>query len=103
MVEKAELCSTELVEKARQKMAEAKKLLEDAVEHLPEEVENCNTFRLSFWLGDAAMGYGMAATALTLFPQDPALNKMQKDIGELYDKAWRLRDRFMEKCKPPGW
>lgn len=90
----------------RTKMQEAIKLLEEAMENLPKEVENCNTFRLTFWLGDAGNAYGMAVTVMELVPnaeKNPQFKEQWLKVVDLYDKAWRQRDRFIMKCKPQGW
>ncbi|MCS7124537.1 MAG: hypothetical protein NZ932_03880 [Candidatus Bathyarchaeota archaeon] len=100
------ICTEHLRNFSRKKLDEAIKLLEDAVENLPKEVENCNTFRLTFWLGDAGNAYGMAVTVMELVPDaetDPEFKSKWSKIADLYDKAWRQRDQFMLKCRPPGW
>jgi hypothetical protein len=86
------------LERQRERIKDIRKMVELAVEQLPKEIERCDFFRTSFWLGDAGEAYGSTIEILNQYPEDSVIKKEAKEIFALHDKAFRLRDDFNFKC-----
>jgi len=81
------------------KLENIEAMIKTAKKELPSEIERCDFFRTSFWLGDAGEAYGRALEILDQFPKNPKIIEKVKYIMWHHDDVWRLRDEFASKCR----
>jgi hypothetical protein len=62
-------------------------------------VPSCDTFSLSFLLGDTEEARGAAGVLARLYPEDKEIKQMFKDAAIAHILAYKGRDSFMEQCK----
>lgn len=64
-----------------------------------EAVPSCNTFNMSFMLGDADEAHGAAGVLVKLYPEDKEIKQMWKDAASIHILAYKGRDKFIEQCE----
>lgn len=64
-----------------------------------EAVPSCNTFNMTYLLGDADEARGAAGVLVKLYPEDKEIKQMWKDAANAHILAYKGRDKFIEQCK----
>ena len=93
------------------------RIMEEALDHYNEEAEKAikwlqelleskahvadKVFRLCFLLGDVVEYEGAGVLAKKLFPDDPEIDVYFKNCRRLHRKAFKLRDQFCDRLRPP--
>jgi len=62
-------------------------------------VPSCDTFSLTFLLGDTEEARGAAGVLARLYPEDIEIKQMFKDAAAAHILAYKGRDKFMEQCE----
>lgn len=70
----------------------AKRLTEGST--IPE----CDTFKLSYFIGDVERARGATAVLSELYPDDPGVKQIWRDAVDAHSVAYKARDRFVSEC-----
>lgn len=66
---------------------------------IDEAVPSCDTFSMTFLLGDADEAHGAAGVLVKLYPEDKEIKQMWKDAAGAHILAYKGRDKFIEQCE----
>lgn len=64
-----------------------------------EAIPKCDTFALSYLLGDTAEARGAAASLVKLFPDDLDIKFIWKEAVDAHSLAFKGRDKFATECE----
>jgi hypothetical protein len=62
-------------------------------------VPSCDTFSMTFLLGDTEEARGAAGVLARLYLEDKEIKQMFKDATGAHILAYKGRDKFMEQCE----
>lgn len=82
---------------------EVRSLISDATRSadklINEAIPSCNTFNMTYLLGDADEARGAAAVLTKIYPEDKEIKQMWKDAGNIHILVYKGRDKFIEQCE----
>lgn len=82
---------------------EVRNLVTDAGKSVNKIINNvvpsCDTFSMTFLLGDTEEARGATGVLARLYPEDKEIKQMFKDAAGAHILAYKGRDKFMEQCE----
>lgn len=87
---------SKIKEEVRKLVSEAKTSVHKITK---ESVPNCDTFQLSYLIGDADEARSSAAILIKLFPEDNDTRELWKDAVSTHVLAYKGRDHFVAECE----
>lgn len=66
---------------------------------ISNSVPSCDTFSMTFLIGDVDEARGAAGVLAKLYPEDKEIKQMFKDAASVHIFAYKGRDKFMDECE----